>query len=900
MKSSLALALIILLNWYGFAQDSLYRYDASVKIPNRNTSYTADSLNKLIQQHKSTDAGTWSDGFTVPGIVGTIYATASDGTNLYIGGSFNVAGNVVANNLARWDGQNWHAIGEGDENGIGGSDRYVQALTYYNGKLYVGGNFMKAGTVTANGLACWDGAQWNKLGNDSINGVTRRLVYVYDSLPNDTVYTGGFVYQLFAHNNKLYVGGWFHKAGDKTTEGLAAWDLTNESWETLNGGLASNYEYDQVHAYAFEAKDNDIYVGGKFNRAGGVPVKNVAKWDGTNWYALDSIDTFAVYDLEFDPSGTLYSAAFNASDPENKSCGIRKWNGTQWDSLPNPEGYMASFTRIKFHNNSLFASGTLSTYNGYYLAAFAEWNGSEWKPILGLGNASNEFFPANVSCLEKVNDRLYLAGSISKAGDMFPGNVLEWDVVQESWKLLENGDTHQGIYNGTIETLLATKDTLFAGGSFTVAGGVYARNIAKWDGTRWEALGTPYENGIRGQVFCLLADGNDLYVGGYFGSAGSTEAYHVAKWDGSSWSSIGIGVGGVPGAHVNALAKLGNYLYVGGYFTVVGDDANYELPANSLARFDLTTQRWETLGRSIEYVYGLPGLVTTMDVYDDKIYVAGEFFSVDDTHYENIVVLDQNKWTGIGDNPNIGIDGAIRTIKVIDGEIYIGGVLRPDDTGETQAIMKWDGKSWIGVGEKLTAGSRTAFVNSMVARDTGIIVSGYFTEAGTQNLRSLAYFDGNKWNDVGGGIHPGNLNITIMDDDLYVAGPVEMISRDGVGVGIARYNFNIAADSIQNPDSITNPDTLVTINLNKANNLGNYPNPFTEKTSIQFLVNTPETLSIAVYNSRGQLVQHFPARYFEPGTHQFDFYAAGLPDGIYYCRLAGNKRNESCKLILMH
>jgi hypothetical protein len=900
MKSKLALALLVLLNTYILAQDSLYHYDASVKIPNRGDSFTADSINKLIQQHKSTDAGTWVNDFTVPGITGDIYATATDGTNLYIGGSFKIAGNVEANNLARWDGHNWHSIGEGDENGIGGSDMAVQALAFYEGKLYVGGMFMKAGTVTANGVACWDGSRWSNLGNDSINGVTRRVVYVYDTLPNDTLYTGGNVYQLFAHNNKLYVGGYFHKAGDKITEGIAAWDITNESWETLNGGLASNYEYDPVHAYAFEAKDNDIYVGGKFNRAGGVPVKNVAKWDGTNWHALDSIDVFAVYDLEFDPSGTLYSTAFNASDPENTSCGIRKWNGTRWDSLPNPEGYMASFTRIKFIDNSLFATGNISTYDGYYVAAFAEWNGSEWNIIYGLGNASNDFFPANISCLEKVNNKLYVAGSFTKAGALFPGNVAEWDWMQESWKLLDNGDAHQGIYNGTIETLYSTGDTLYAGGSFSVAGGVYARNIAKWDGTHWKPVGSSYENGIRGQVFCILADGSDIYVGGYFGSAGSVEAYHVAKWDGTQWSSIGIGVGGVPGAHVNALAKLGNYLYVGGYFSIVGDADNDALPANSMARFDLTTQRWETLGRSIEYVYGLPGLVTTMDVYEDKIYVGGEFFSVDDTHYENIAVLDQNKWTGIGENPNIGIDGDIRTIKVIDGEIYIGGILRPKDTDESFALMKWDGKSWVGVGEKLTAGSRTAFVNSIVARDTGMIVSGYFTEAGSQNLRSLAYFDGNQWNDVGGGILPGNFHIALMNDALYVGGQVEMITRDGVGVGIARYNFNITQDSINNPDSVNNPDTVVTFILNEKLNLGNYPNPFTEKTTLRFLVSAPETISITIYNSQGQKVRQLLTANFEPGEHQVDFIPENLPEGIYYCRLAGNKRSESCKLLFLH
>lgn len=887
MKFNLTLALLVILNSCVFAQNNLYSYDASLKIPNRIDSFDIDSINTLLPEHKKSDNGTWVNDFTVPGIVGTIYATATDGTNLYIGGSFKVAGNVVANSIAKWDGQNWWPIGEGDENGISGDDWRVEALSYYEGKLFVGGSFSKAGTVDVNGVAYWDGANWNKLGTDSINGVKRRLVYEYDTLPNDTLITRGIVYELFAHNNKVYIGGYFHYAGNKSTEGIAAWDITNQSWETLNGGLASIYEHDPVYAYAFEAKDNDIYVGGKFNIAGGVPVKNIAKWDGSNWYALDSINTFAVYDLEFDPSGTLFSAAFNSSDTENKSCGIRKWNGTQWDLLPNPEGYNSSFTRIKFHNNTLFASGIITVNGGYYVASFAEWSGSEWKIKYGLGNASNEFFPANVFCLEKANNKLYLAGGFTKAGELFPVNVVEWDWLQDSWKLLDNGDAHQGIYNGTIETLLADKETLYAGGSFNVAGGISARNIAKWNGNRWEALGSSYNNGIRGTVFCMLADGNNLYVGGYFGNAGTSEAYHIAKWDGTDWSPIGIGVGGVAGAHVNALARIGNYLYVGGYFSIVGDDANNALPANSMARFDLSTERWETLGRSIEYVYGIPGLVTSMDVYDNKIYVGGEFFSVDDSFYENIAVLDQNKWTGIGENPNIGIDGDIRTIKVIEGEIYIGGILSPDKTGETYAVMKWDGKTWVGVGENLTAGSRYAYVNSIVPRGSGIIVSGYFTEAGTQNLSNLAYFDGNEWNDVGGGIIPGNLNIAAINDALYVAGPVEMVNHDGPGLGIARYNFNILQTTSHN------------YSHTEKSNINSYPNPFTQKTSIHFLVSSHETILLTVYNSQGQQVKQLLNQDFEPGSYQVDFIADDFPGGIYFCRLSGNKRSESCRLLLM-
>ena len=57
---------------------------------------------------------------------------------------------------------------------------------------------------------------------------------------------------------------------------------------------------------------------------------------------------------------------------------------------------------------------------------------------------------------------------------------------------------------------------LYVGGSFTIAGGVFATNIAKWNGSTWSALGS----GVGGEVWALAVSGRDLYVGGWFTTAG--------------------------------------------------------------------------------------------------------------------------------------------------------------------------------------------------------------------------------------------------------------------------------------------------------------------------------------------------------------------------------------------
>ena len=47
------------------------------------------------------------------GVDGYVYAVAAIGTDVYAGGEFNMAGDLAGTTkIARWDGTNWHALGD--------------------------------------------------------------------------------------------------------------------------------------------------------------------------------------------------------------------------------------------------------------------------------------------------------------------------------------------------------------------------------------------------------------------------------------------------------------------------------------------------------------------------------------------------------------------------------------------------------------------------------------------------------------------------------------------------------------------------------------------------------------------------------------------------------------------
>ena len=140
--------------------------------------------------------------------------------------------------------------------------------------------------------------------------------------------------------------------------------------------------------------------------------------------------------------------------------------------------------------------------------------------------------------------------------------------------LIEAITPHVLAKNGPVWALTTLPNgDLVAGGNFTIAGGIPAISIARWDGTSWSALGS----GMNYLVLALTTLPNgDLVAGGVFTTAGGVSANFIARWDGTSWSALGSGMSGPPGPlAVRVLAVLPNGdLVAGGNFTVVNGAAS--------------------------------------------------------------------------------------------------------------------------------------------------------------------------------------------------------------------------------------------------------------------------------------------------------------------------------------
>ena len=612
------------------------------------------------------------------GLDGAVYAIAVSGNNVYVGGTFTNAGGVAANNIALWNGSAWSTL----DAGIASATNLfytpiVSAIAVSGGNVYVGGNFTNAGAVAALNVAQWDGSHWSALGagvGEMGAGVlalamNNGLVYAGGAFQhangtnqvnsiaawNGTRWSalgtgiGGTVAALAVGDNNLYAGGRFTTAGGISSANLAVWN--GSTWAAVGGGVGTNL-YDSVASLAVAA--GNLYVGGMFDSVDGLSATNLAVWTGSHWAAVGS-DALGgnVNQLAADGSNLYVSGYFHDIGHLTVNH-LAKWNGSRWSALTTGLGLGVDgdVYALAVSGSQVYVGGTFRAAGNVSANNIAVWNGGAWA-ALGSGVGTNVNDNGRVNAISISGTDVYVGGVFSNAGAVAANNIAKWN--GGNWSALGAGLGAGGyLYSAMVEAIAISGTNVFVGGSFTNAGNVTVNNIARWDGARWNALGS----GINNSVYALALTGNDLYAGGVFTNAGGISANNIAHWNGSSWSALGAGVGNPTDyCFVLALAVRGTNVYVGGTFTNIGAGA-----VNGIARWD--GAQWNTLGSSIA------GGVTAIGISGTNVYAGGWFAEAGGVSNANsIAVWNGINWATLGS----GVRLDIYALAVGPGKIYGGG-----------------------------------------------------------------------------------------------------------------------------------------------------------------------------------------------------------------------------------
>lgn len=548
------------------------------------------------------------------------------GPALAAGGNFTLAGGVAASFIARWDGAGWAPLGSGMNSSV------TALCVFDNGSgpaLHAGGSFSIAGGVAAKLVARWDGASWAGLGAEpGPNSLWVSCLAVVDDGTGPALFAGG-----------TYLGGGpFAEIGGVARWNGASWiKLPGEFG--FHQGHPGNTSV--LALGSFDAGSGvRVHAGGLFTGAGPTAAANLARWEGGAWRSLGEGFNGPVHALQVFDDGrgpALYAGGFFTTAPGVPARNIARWNGSSWEPLGS--GVDSSVIDMKVFDDgsgaALYACGDFTQAGGMSASCIAKWNGSSWS-ALGSGVSAGQFTAANA--LQVFDDgngpALYVGGDFSVAGGVPASLIAKWS--GSSWSALGSGLLGFGFPPPAVQSMSVFDSgdgpALHVGGLFTLAGGQPVNNFAAWNGSSWQSVGGGLQGGAITQVIAQLVhdDGSGpvLYVGGDFELAGATSVRNIARWDGSSWSALGSGVGTLFEL-VSALSAHddggGTQLYAGGLFSVAGGVA-----ARNIARWDGRT--WSPVAGGVGSDSGINELASFDDGQGAALFAGGGFITAFDSN----------------------------------------------------------------------------------------------------------------------------------------------------------------------------------------------------------------------------------------------------------------------------
>ncbi|HYD02397.1 MAG TPA: hypothetical protein VEB22_14315, partial [Phycisphaerales bacterium] len=360
----------------------------------------------------------------------------------------------------------------------------------------------------------------------------------------------------------------------------------------------------------------------------------------------------------------------------------------------------SSVTSMVVHNNRIVVRGNFTSVSGAPAAGVAEYDGggaAGWTPMSAGWSANMSAVSSNAT-LASMGGSLYASGLRDAVLEHSDAGGMIWNgAAWSAWPAT-------GVYPGTS---FATRAVFAAGETLIVEGRFHFvdpdpnllrdRRVVAWDGGRWVPLSQTYGinidvNGHFSQLTCAARYGGKVYIGGGFNSLARGNGFNqntvtargVCVWDGNELQPLPNG--GLNGG-VTAMAVFQDELYVVGNFTATQDG---QIPLNRIASFDGV---WHPVGG------GLSQAAARLLVADDG---TGEKLHIINNH--------GTMTTAFNTTP------------------------APGDSFNFLGVMRWNGLRFEPYGPGVNAGASGAGISTAVLYDSGagpaIHYGGFFSGGG--------------------------------------------------------------------------------------------------------------------------------------------------------------------------
>jgi hypothetical protein len=376
------------------------------------------------------------------GIVRTIGGSFS---HAIAGGNFGTVSGIEVNNVAKFDGTNWSALGKGTN----GEVRAILPKLGRNETVHVvGGSFgavadAAGNTLPVQNIARYDvGGGWSSLGG-GVTGPVHALACLVDAVS-------------FPEEPYIYVGGQFDRGinpdgSEVFSDNLIRWNVSSARWESL-GGVTGGPNAAVEALGVFDDYVYDVWVGGSFTTA----------TDSTG--VSTSVSNFVQFRRGYED----YVAPLGGVDGPVHAIEVAGWYG---DALVYVGGDFQQ--ALGPQGNATMPYATI------------------WRPDDQIYYPVGQGFNGPIHSIERTQTfgwqtKVALAGDFDQAYDI-DGRVVSAGHIAQY-------DAHTGRFlnygSGTNDRIHAmfhagfcswsAGENLFVGGEFTHVGFVPARSLARW------------------------------------------------------------------------------------------------------------------------------------------------------------------------------------------------------------------------------------------------------------------------------------------------------------------------------------------------------------------------------------------------------------------------------------
>jgi hypothetical protein len=566
--------------------------------------------------------------------VQSVSAMTVDGNgDLVVAGSFEASGDLPSAKVARWDGERWIPMG------FPTSMSVVSMTTLANGEVLVGGSFAFSETATTDAgvrkLARWDGTKWRAFGNNDALGYaippnsTSTTVSELAVLPNGDVIAAG---TLSSYNN------------------LARWD--GNTWSAYGGGIRGEGIRD-LHVDA----QGRLLVAGRFTYIG-LPLSSsqyqatgLARFDGTSWSGFfgwmrigDSLE--AVTSLA---DGSIVGAGLG-----NGARRVGVWKDGSWQ-FPNFDTASIFYSAVALPDGRAMVSGAFKEIDpdvqGICVLAGGRVGSTVDRPVV-------------TTYLKGTKERLV---GLNKAGQV---------VIQESGGARVVTQPKQAFGVSRPEVAEDARGQVLVHGFLSINRSrpeLYERDVLGgdgsflWTGSKWRNLGDSLVIPRTGRLL-ECADRRVVACGSYRSAPVESRTFRICAWDGFVWTPLGGTV--VPsGAAISSLTELSNGQIVAvGSFTEIGGVA-----CEGAAIWNGSEWR--------PFASGRDGAIRDLSVGPHgRVVILGDFTVVEGVPTSQIAVWDGNVWTGVTPLP---LAGALSQVGLLEN----GAVLTAVPDGVVQTLL---------------------------------------------------------------------------------------------------------------------------------------------------------------------------------------------------------------------